>query len=117
MNFSWLFWLFILSSVLTPLFRQKLLESQRRSVLMKLEKKRSSRVITLIHRQETVSFLGIPVTRYINVDDSEEILRAIRLTPPDLPIDLVLHTASSWTRTRCWGRWTRSWDRCPRRPS
>jgi len=92
LNFSWLFWFFILSSMLTPVFRQKLLESQRRSVLMKLEKKRSSRVITLIHRQETVSFLGIPVSRYINVDDSEEILRAIRLTPSDLPIDLILHT-------------------------
>lgn len=53
---------------------------------------RGSTVITLIHRQETIAFLGIPVTRYIDIDDSEEVLRAIRMAPKDSPIDLVLHT-------------------------
>jgi ClpP class serine protease len=49
-------------------------------------------VITLIHRQESRSILGIPIARYIDIDDSEQILRAIRLTPPDMPIDIILHT-------------------------
>lgn len=89
---SWLFWFFLLVSFLTPLFQQKLLEGQRRSVIVRMERKRKSRVVTLIHRQETVSFLGIPVSRYIDIDDSEEILRAIRLTPPDMPLDLIVHS-------------------------
>ena len=49
-------------------------------------------MITMIHRQETMSFLGIPIVRYIDIEDSEQALRAIRMTPADMPIDLVLHT-------------------------
>lgn len=49
-------------------------------------------MITLIHRQETVSLLGIPLARYIDIDDAQSILRAIRETPPDRPIEIVLHT-------------------------
>jgi ClpP class serine protease len=49
-------------------------------------------VISLIHRQESVSLLGIPLGRYIDIEDSEQLLRAIRLTPEDMPIDLILHT-------------------------
>ena len=30
--------------------------------------------------------------RYIDVNDSEEVLRAIHLTDPDVPLDIVLHT-------------------------
>ena len=32
------------------------------------------------------------VSSYINIEDSEAVLRAIRLTPDDQPIDLILHT-------------------------
>lgn len=39
-----------------------------------------------------MSFLGFPIARYIDIQDSEEVLRAIRLTPPDMPIDVILHT-------------------------
>ncbi|GMA63729.1 hypothetical protein GCM10025859_41690 [Alicyclobacillus fastidiosus] len=49
-------------------------------------------MITLIHRQETISFLGIPLRNYISVEDSEQVLRAIRLTPDTMPIDIILHT-------------------------
>ena len=30
--------------------------------------------------------------RYINIEDSEAVLRAIHMTDPDVPIDLILHT-------------------------
>ena len=60
--------------------------------MRKFQDERGSRLITLIHRQESVSFLGLFMRRFINVEDSEEILRAIRLTPDDVPIDLILHT-------------------------
>lgn len=39
-----------------------------------------------------MSFLGIPIVRYIDIEDSEQVLRAIRMTAPEMPIDLVLHT-------------------------
>ncbi|MDD2553430.1 MAG: ATP-dependent Clp protease proteolytic subunit, partial [Desulfotomaculaceae bacterium] len=61
-------------------------------LIRKVEVSRQSRLITLIHRQEMLSLLGIPLSRYINVEDSEAILRAIRLTPDNMPIDLLLHT-------------------------
>ena len=64
----------------------------RRNLLRRLEKERSSRVITLIHRQEGFGLFGLPFGRYIDIDDSEQLLRAIRMTPPEMPIDLLLHT-------------------------
>jgi ClpP class serine protease len=67
-------------------------DRHRRDLLRRLEQQRDSRVITLIHRQETVSLLGLPFGRYIDIDDSEQLLRAIRMTPPEMPIDLLLHT-------------------------
>ncbi len=39
-----------------------------------------------------MSFLGFPLMRYIDVQDSEDVLRAIRLCDPDSPIDLIIHT-------------------------
>lgn len=64
----------------------------RLRLLRDFERKRGSRAITMIHRQEGFSFLGFPLTRFINIEDSEQVLRAIRLTKDDVPIDLVLHT-------------------------
>jgi ClpP class serine protease len=64
----------------------------RRNLLRRLEEERGSRVITLIHRQEGSGILGLAFGRYIDIDDSEQLLRAIRMTPPEMPIDLLLHT-------------------------
>ena len=86
------FWLVFVVLAVQPMLRQRLLEAMRARVIGRLEQRRGSRVIALVHRQETVSLLGIPVLRYIDVDDSEQILRAIHLTERELPIDLVLHT-------------------------
>ncbi|WP_114312819.1 SDH family Clp fold serine proteinase [Thermus caldifontis] len=90
--FFQLFWLFFILSVLTPYLQQRMLLGARARKMAELERKRKSRVITLIHRQEAVSFLGIPISRFISIDDSEQVLRAIRLTDKNVPIDLVLHT-------------------------
>jgi len=78
--------------ILMPKLQQTALDYARRRELTRLGMRRGSNIIILIHRQETISFLGIPISRYINIDDSEEVLRAIRLTPKDAPIDLILHT-------------------------
>ena len=67
-------------------------EAERAAALEKFQESRKSRAIALIHRQDRVNFLGIPVASYISIDDSEAVLRAIRLTPDDQPIDVILHT-------------------------
>ena len=92
MNFTNIFWIFLIGASMLPAIRQKLLNMARLRKLRQLESKRQSRVITLIHRQETMAFLGIPLFRYIDIDDSEQILRAIRMTDAEVPIDLILHT-------------------------
>lgn len=86
------FWFFLILASLQPVIRQKILEATRARLIRALERRRHSRVIALIHRQETMSLLGFPLVRYIDIDDSEEVLRAIHLTDPKVPIDLVLHT-------------------------
>ena len=92
MDFTDIFWIFLIGASVLPAIRQKLLDMVRLRKLRQLESKRQSRVITLIHRQETMAFLGIPLFRYIDIEDSEQILRAIRMTDPEVPIDLILHT-------------------------
>ncbi|MEJ5225328.1 MAG: ATP-dependent Clp protease proteolytic subunit [Anaerolineales bacterium] len=92
MDFFSLLWLFFIISSLQPAVRQRLLDVTRQRLLQQLEQKRKSRVIVLIHRQETLSLLGFPLVRYINIEDSEAILRAIKMTDNDVPIDLILHT-------------------------
>ncbi len=77
---------------LVPMVQRSYLQTARKSVLAKLGKARGTQVITLIHRQETISFLGIPLARYIDIDDSERVLRAIRAAQKDVPIDIILHT-------------------------
>lgn len=87
-----LFWILILMVIFMPLLQQKMMQGRRMAVIRALERKRNTRVITLIHRQETMKFLGFPVMRFIDINDSEDILRAIRLTPDNMPIDMIIHT-------------------------
>ncbi len=89
--FNWIFLFFLISS-LAPVLRQRMVEASRVRLLRKIEERRHSRVITLIHRQETLALLGFPLARYIDINDSEAVLRAIKLTAADVPIDLILHT-------------------------
>jgi ClpP class serine protease len=92
MSFFDIFGIFILISSLQPIIQRRVVESRRLAAIRALEQQRNSRVILMIHRQESISLLGIPLSRFINIEDSEQVLRAIRLTPPDVPIDLILHT-------------------------
>jgi ClpP class serine protease len=92
MNLGDIFWIFFIFSTLQPIITQRWLEASRVRSLHNLEQMRGSRVIALVHRQETMSLLGFPIMRYINIEDSEEILRAIKLTDNSVPIDLIVHT-------------------------
>lgn len=91
-NFFDLFWIFLVFSSLQPWWQKRQMEIRRVQTLRAFEQQRRSRAILLIHRQESLSFLGIPISRYITIEDSEQVLRAIRFTPPETPIDLILHT-------------------------
>jgi ClpP class serine protease len=78
--------------IVVPIMQSWRIEKLRDDAISALEKKRGSRVIVLIHRQESVNVLGVPLVRYINIEDSEAILRAIRFTDKNTPIDFILHT-------------------------
>ena len=91
-NFMNIIWILILIQIFIPLIQKRILMYKRLKTMQSIEKKRQSRVITMIHRQETMNLLGFPIARYIDIEDSEQVLRAIRMTPKEMPIDLVVHT-------------------------
>ncbi len=64
--------------------------SERRRIVDSIEKERGTKVITLIHRKEPWFKEGEP--GYINIEDTEHLLREIKATPKDKPIDVILHT-------------------------
>jgi Serine dehydrogenase proteinase len=66
-----LFWLFLIFSALQPFIRLKWLEASRLRLLKRSEQKRGSIAIALVHRQETISLLGIPLMRSIDIHDKE----------------------------------------------
>lgn len=102
MGFADLLSLFFVMSALQPAVKQWLLQASRARLIARIERLRGSRVILLVHRQETMSLLGFPLMRYIDINDAEEVLRACELTDPEVPLDIVLHTpgGSSWRRCR-----------------
>ncbi|NOX95779.1 MAG: hypothetical protein GXP04_12005 [Alphaproteobacteria bacterium] len=87
-----LIWIFFIIMMLQPLFAQRLQQAMRQRKIVEIERLRNSRVILLVHRQETMRLLGFPMLRYIDLNDSEELLRAIHLTDPNMPLDIILHT-------------------------
>jgi len=92
-DFLWLFfilWMFL--TFITPQMRYSTLRRARANIIRSLEVAYNSKVITLIHRQERISLFGIPIYKFIDIEDSEEVLRAIRSTPPDKGIMLIIHT-------------------------
>ncbi len=90
--FNLLWFMFIFFIILSPWFKKMSLQRAREAAIRTIEERRRSRVITMIHRQEAMGFLGIPIFRFINIEDSERVLRAIRMTPDDMPIDFIVHT-------------------------
>ena len=87
-----LLWLFFILASLQPAVQRQMMLLHRRRALTILSRKRQGTVITLIHRQESMSLLGFPIVRYIDIDDAESVLRAINETPAGRSIEIVLHT-------------------------
>ena len=91
-NITDILWILIFISFFIPVVQKRMLLLKRQMIMRSIETKRNSRIISMIHRQEVMSFFGFPLARYIDIEDSEAVLRAIRMTPHDMQIDLVLHT-------------------------
>jgi ClpP class serine protease len=88
MDVMQIFWLFFALAALQPVITQRLLEASRKRLIARIERERKSRVILLVHRQETMSLLGFPVFRFIDVDDSEEVASG---HPSDRPPNTARH--------------------------
>ena len=92
MDLSSLMWIVFAVLALQPLLMGRWMVYQRLQAIHAIEAKRGTRVITMIHRQERRSLFGFSVARHIDLEDAQTIIAAIKETPPDKPIDLVLHT-------------------------
>lgn len=92
MDFGALLILYFVIISLQPMVQQRALEIMRHRKISAIERERKSRVILLVHRQETMRLLGFPIVQYINMNDTEEVVHAIRMTDPDMPLDIILHT-------------------------
>lgn len=84
--------LFIVLVLLQPFAHRLWLARKREQLRHRIEAERGSRLILLVHREERMSLMGVPLLRYIDMDDAESVVRAVHQTPPEQPIDLVLHT-------------------------
>jgi ClpP class serine protease len=91
-DFSALIWILFAIMLLQPLFMGRWYALQRAQAIRAIEKSHGSRVITMIHRQEKRSLFGFAVARHIDLEDAQTIIAAIKETPQDMPIDLVIHT-------------------------
>jgi ClpP class serine protease len=89
---GYLFWILLFIAMLSPWLSMRSLQHARLRLIALMERKYGYRVITMIHRQERVGLLGVPIYRYIDIEDSEAVIRAIRTTPPNMPIMMILHT-------------------------
>jgi ClpP class serine protease len=92
LDFSTIIFLLFAVMALQPFLTGRWFAVRRAQAIKAIEKKRGSRVITMIHRQEKRSLLGMNVSRHIDLEDAQTIIAAIKETPCEKPIDLILHT-------------------------
>src|SRR2546428_10529149 len=67
-------------------------DAARARVIERFQQGRKSRVTAMIHRQDPQSLCGVPVSQSITIDDSDALVRTIRLTPPERPLGRNRHT-------------------------
>jgi ClpP class serine protease len=91
-NLSTLLGFAFLALMLQPLLTGRMFTLRRARASLGIKTRRRSRVITMIHRQEKHSLLGCNMSQMIGLENAQSIISAIKATPRDMPIDLVLHT-------------------------
>jgi ClpP class serine protease len=91
-DLSTLIWVLLGLLALQPFLTARWYGMRRTQAIRAIEQGHGTRVITMIHRQEKAGLFGFSVGRHIDLEDAQTIIAAIKETPADLPIDLVLHT-------------------------
>lgn len=91
-DFSSILFILIAIMALQPLIMGRWYALRRARAIRGIEKEHGTRVITMIHRQEKRSLFGFSVSRHIDLEDAQTVIAAIKETPDDIPIDLVIHT-------------------------
>lgn len=86
------FLFFMVVFFILPRMQQQKAHEELIKNFSRIQKKRKSRILAIVHRQEPMGMLGIPVVKYIDLNDAEDVLEAIRRTPDDMPLEIVLHT-------------------------
>lgn len=66
----------------------------RRSIIEDLERERGTKVITMIHKKEL--WTEEEEGSEISVEDTTKVLMELRKTPPDKPVDLIIHTPGGY---------------------
>jgi ClpP class serine protease len=92
LDFSTLLWILLAFLALQPILTGRWFGYRRAQAIRAIERAHGTRVITMIHRQEQRSLFGFAVARHIDLEDAQTIIAAIKETPRDVPIDLILHT-------------------------
>ncbi len=92
LDFSTILFVLFLILALQPMIAGRWFAVQRAQAIRAIEKTHGTRVITMIHRQEKRSLFGFAQARYIDLEDAQTIIAAIKETPDTVPIDLILHT-------------------------
>ena len=92
LDFSTILFVLFLILALQPMIAGRWFAVQRAQAIRAIEKAHGTRVITMIHRQEKRSLFGFAQARYIDLEDAQTIIAAIKETPDAVPIDLILHT-------------------------
>lgn len=82
---------FVLYAVLLPQFQLWNLRRSRIGLIREMEKAWGSKVLTMVHKKEAISLLGLPIYQFIDVEDAEELLRGIRSAGHE-PIDVIVHS-------------------------
>lgn len=98
-EFGDLFWVFVAFLFVYPYVIQWWVERRRNLYLRVLGRKDRAQVITIIHAASRFSLLGLPFFKMVDMSDMEEVLDAIRMTPKNKPIDLILHVTGGMVLT------------------
>ena len=91
-DLSSIFFILIAIMALQPLLMGRWYAMRRAQAIRAIEKKHDTRVITMIHRQEKRSLFGFSISRHIDLEDAQTVIAAIKETPVETPIDLIIHT-------------------------
>jgi ClpP class serine protease len=84
--------LFLFFFIILPIISRNRHNRELTERFAKIQRRRKARIIAIVHRSEPMGLLGIPQLRYIDLNDAEDVLNAIRRTPANKPLEIILHT-------------------------